>query len=270
LAERRCSILGCRILVNILRVILCWLKLTNLLFKGLILWTCNETWNVRYENLFPQALDANSWHSPDVTLYQGELEAGTGTVTISAGGTANVDLESSLDVPDTIWSIGTVDGTPAGVSLAVIQYLVVSRLIYAPSSWTQTSLNICIRMLRLCTVLLGLKLLHWLVQIRFENGQLGSSHLYYRSRRRICFPHGTILSCESISSDIHVLYASSAHVDNTGQQPNYDRLDGYFWSDWQVFLLIAAVYTHHSFIKLQAQGHSVSEQPRHLLEVDLR
>ncbi|KAK7464908.1 hypothetical protein VKT23_006116 [Stygiomarasmius scandens] len=50
----------------------------------------------------------------DVTLYQGELEAGTGTVTISAGGTANVDLESSLDVPDTIWSIGTVDGTPAG------------------------------------------------------------------------------------------------------------------------------------------------------------
>ncbi|THU95078.1 polysaccharide lyase family 4 protein [Dendrothele bispora CBS 962.96] len=50
----------------------------------------------------------------DVTLYQGELEAGTGTVTISAGGTANVDLESTLDTPDVIWNIGTVDGTPAG------------------------------------------------------------------------------------------------------------------------------------------------------------
>ncbi|KIY71711.1 polysaccharide lyase family 4 protein [Cylindrobasidium torrendii FP15055 ss-10] len=49
------------------------------------------------------------------TLYQGELEAGTGEVTISAGGTASLDLESSLDLPETIWSIGAVDGTPAGL-----------------------------------------------------------------------------------------------------------------------------------------------------------
>ncbi|TRM63991.1 polysaccharide lyase family 4 protein [Schizophyllum amplum] len=50
----------------------------------------------------------------NVTLFQGELEAGTGSVTISAGGSASVDLESSLEIPETVWSIGTVDGTPAG------------------------------------------------------------------------------------------------------------------------------------------------------------
>ncbi|KAL0576044.1 hypothetical protein V5O48_005925 [Marasmius crinis-equi] len=49
-----------------------------------------------------------------VTLYQGELEAGTGSVTISAGRTSSVTLTSTLSRPSTIWSIGTVDGTPAG------------------------------------------------------------------------------------------------------------------------------------------------------------
>ncbi|KAG6850066.1 hypothetical protein H0H93_001616 [Arthromyces matolae] len=49
-----------------------------------------------------------------VTLYQGELEAGTGTVTVSAGGTSSVTLSNSLSVPSTIWSIGTVDGSPVG------------------------------------------------------------------------------------------------------------------------------------------------------------
>ncbi|KAJ3565024.1 hypothetical protein NP233_g7909 [Leucocoprinus birnbaumii] len=49
-----------------------------------------------------------------VTLYQGELEAGTGSVTVSAGRTSTINLSSSLNVPNTIWSIGTVDGTPAG------------------------------------------------------------------------------------------------------------------------------------------------------------
>ncbi|KAF8993461.1 polysaccharide lyase family 4 protein [Hymenopellis radicata] len=48
------------------------------------------------------------------TLYQGELAAGTGSVTVSEGGTASLALTSSLDTPDTIWSIGTVDGTPSG------------------------------------------------------------------------------------------------------------------------------------------------------------
>lgn len=49
-----------------------------------------------------------------VTLYQGELEAGTGSVTISAGKTSSLTLTSSLSTPSTIWSIGIVDGTPSG------------------------------------------------------------------------------------------------------------------------------------------------------------
>ncbi|KAF4577083.1 polysaccharide lyase 4 family protein [Pleurotus pulmonarius] len=49
-----------------------------------------------------------------VTLFQGELEAGTGSVSVSAGRTSSVTLTSSLNRPSTIWSIGTVDGTPAG------------------------------------------------------------------------------------------------------------------------------------------------------------
>ncbi|KAJ8691452.1 hypothetical protein PTI98_011021 [Pleurotus ostreatus] len=66
-----------------------------------------------------------------VTLFQGELEAGTGSVSaevisgafrfqtkpqvsVSAGRTSSVTLTSSLSRPSTIWSIGTVDGTPAG------------------------------------------------------------------------------------------------------------------------------------------------------------
>ena len=51
----------------------------------------------------------------DVTLFQGELEAGFGSVTVEAGGSASVDLVSELDTPETVWSIGTPDGTPAGV-----------------------------------------------------------------------------------------------------------------------------------------------------------
>ncbi|TFK40637.1 Rhamnogalacturonase B, N-terminal-domain-containing protein [Crucibulum laeve] len=49
-----------------------------------------------------------------VTLYQGELEAGSGSVTVSAGKTSSITLSSSLSRPSTIWSIGTVDGTPSG------------------------------------------------------------------------------------------------------------------------------------------------------------
>ncbi|KAK1236237.1 hypothetical protein PQX77_000525 [Marasmius sp. AFHP31] len=50
-----------------------------------------------------------------VTLFEGELEVGTGSVTISAGKTSTVSLSSSISRPSTIWSIGTCDGTPAGV-----------------------------------------------------------------------------------------------------------------------------------------------------------
>ncbi|KAJ7935501.1 polysaccharide lyase family 4 protein [Mycena leptocephala] len=49
-----------------------------------------------------------------VTLYQGELEAGTGSVTVSAGRTTTMSIASTLSVPTVIWRIGTVDGTPAG------------------------------------------------------------------------------------------------------------------------------------------------------------
>ncbi|KAH6912806.1 Rhamnogalacturonase B, N-terminal-domain-containing protein [Coprinopsis sp. MPI-PUGE-AT-0042] len=50
-----------------------------------------------------------------VTLYQGELEAGSGTVTVNAGQTANINLSSNLSRPNVIWSIGTPDGTPRGL-----------------------------------------------------------------------------------------------------------------------------------------------------------
>ncbi|PFH53914.1 polysaccharide lyase family 4 protein [Amanita thiersii Skay4041] len=49
-----------------------------------------------------------------VTLYQGELQAGTGSVSVSAGRTSSITVSSSLSRPSTIWSIGTVDGLPAG------------------------------------------------------------------------------------------------------------------------------------------------------------
>ncbi|KAJ7645492.1 polysaccharide lyase family 4 protein [Mycena polygramma] len=49
-----------------------------------------------------------------VTLFQGELEAGTGSVTVSAGKTTTMSISSSLNVPAAIWRIGTVDGTPSG------------------------------------------------------------------------------------------------------------------------------------------------------------
>jgi len=49
-----------------------------------------------------------------VTLYQGELAAGAGSVTVNAGGTSTISLTSNLSRPSALWSIGTDDGTPAG------------------------------------------------------------------------------------------------------------------------------------------------------------
>ncbi|KAJ3480857.1 hypothetical protein NLI96_g8063 [Meripilus lineatus] len=65
------------------------------------------------------------------TLFEGELESGTASVSVSAGGTASLTLKASASRPSTIWSIGTswsarrtfhpnigsigtADGTPAG------------------------------------------------------------------------------------------------------------------------------------------------------------
>lgn len=42
----------------------------------------------------------------DVTLFQGELEAGAGRVTVSVGQTATVNLSVNLSRPNVIWSIG--------------------------------------------------------------------------------------------------------------------------------------------------------------------
>jgi len=41
-----------------------------------------------------------------VTLFQGELEAGSGSVTVTTGGTSSITLSSTLNLPSTIWSIG--------------------------------------------------------------------------------------------------------------------------------------------------------------------
>ncbi|KZV63997.1 polysaccharide lyase family 4 protein [Peniophora sp. CONT] len=48
------------------------------------------------------------------TLFQGELAVATGSVSVSAGGSSSLTLKSALSQPSTIWSIGTVDGTPSG------------------------------------------------------------------------------------------------------------------------------------------------------------
>lgn len=42
-----------------------------------------------------------------VTLFQGEIEAGNGTVLVTAGQTSSITLSSSLDTPAVIWAIGT-------------------------------------------------------------------------------------------------------------------------------------------------------------------
>ncbi|KAG8718172.1 hypothetical protein FRC09_013068 [Ceratobasidium sp. 395] len=48
------------------------------------------------------------------TLYKKELEVGSGSVSVSAGGTATLNLSSNESIKSTIWQIGTPDGTPAG------------------------------------------------------------------------------------------------------------------------------------------------------------
>lgn len=48
------------------------------------------------------------------TLYKKELEVGTGSVTVTAGGTATLNLASTESIKTTIWQIGVPDGTPSG------------------------------------------------------------------------------------------------------------------------------------------------------------
>ncbi|KAG9099292.1 hypothetical protein FS749_001609 [Ceratobasidium sp. UAMH 11750] len=48
------------------------------------------------------------------TLYKKELEVGSGSVSVSAGGTATLNLASTESIKTTIWQIGTPDGTPSG------------------------------------------------------------------------------------------------------------------------------------------------------------
>ncbi|KAI0081584.1 hypothetical protein K474DRAFT_1587374 [Panus rudis PR-1116 ss-1] len=50
-----------------------------------------------------------------VTLYEGELESGTTSVSVSAGQTVTLSpLTPTASRPSTIWSIGVADGTPQG------------------------------------------------------------------------------------------------------------------------------------------------------------
>ena len=48
------------------------------------------------------------------TLYKKELEVGTGFVTVTAGGTATLNLASTESIKTNIWQIGVPDGTPSG------------------------------------------------------------------------------------------------------------------------------------------------------------
>ncbi|KAF8607464.1 hypothetical protein BDV93DRAFT_468241 [Ceratobasidium sp. AG-I] len=48
------------------------------------------------------------------TLYKKELEVGTGSVTVTAGGTATLNLASTESIKTNIWQIGVPDGTPSG------------------------------------------------------------------------------------------------------------------------------------------------------------
>lgn len=48
------------------------------------------------------------------TLFKKELEVGTGTVTVTAGGTATLNLQSTESIKTTLWQIGIPDGTPSG------------------------------------------------------------------------------------------------------------------------------------------------------------
>ncbi len=49
------------------------------------------------------------------TLYKGELEVATSSVTVTAGATTTLNLISGETTPSTIFSIGEWDGTPAGL-----------------------------------------------------------------------------------------------------------------------------------------------------------
>ncbi|KAF8752342.1 Rhamnogalacturonan lyase B, N-terminal [Rhizoctonia solani] len=48
------------------------------------------------------------------TLYKKELEVGTGSVTVTAGGTTTLNLASTESIKTNIWQIGVPDGTPSG------------------------------------------------------------------------------------------------------------------------------------------------------------
>lgn len=50
-----------------------------------------------------------------VTLYQGEIAAGSGTVTVSAGKTSSITLTTTLSKPSVIWSIGTLGSISGGI-----------------------------------------------------------------------------------------------------------------------------------------------------------
>jgi hypothetical protein len=48
------------------------------------------------------------------TLFKGELEVGTSSVTVSAGGTTTANIVSTESNPATVWQFGQFDGSPVG------------------------------------------------------------------------------------------------------------------------------------------------------------
>lgn len=47
------------------------------------------------------------------TLFKKELEVGSGSVSVSVGRDAKLDMHSSESVKSTLWQIGVPDGTPS-------------------------------------------------------------------------------------------------------------------------------------------------------------
>ncbi|KAF8755314.1 Rhamnogalacturonan lyase B, N-terminal [Rhizoctonia solani] len=88
------------------------------------------------------------------TLYKKELEVGTGSVTVSAGGTATLNLASTESIKSNIWQIGLPDGTPSGfLNADKIESMHPFVAVNNPTTikWTATSSQIGARTLRIRT-----------------------------------------------------------------------------------------------------------------------
>lgn len=135
------------------------------------------------------------------TLYQGELEAGTGSVTVSAGKTSSLTLTSSLNVPSTIWSIGTVDGTPSGVRFAFICPFNLPHKVTATPIVLERGQDRDNAPVSLDSQIRSIAGIHNCLmydQVRLENEQLGPHHFHHRLEFCLIFPYGSVQECASV------------------------------------------------------------------------